>query len=1053
MFETRKKLRISSILAALVMMLLPMLAYAQNTINVSGVVTDAAKQPVIGATVMVKGSVTGVPTDLDGRYSIQAPSNGVLEFSCVGMTTQTVNVNGKSTINVVLQEDNTFLESVVVVGYGTQKRGTITGAVAGIDSENLLKTKTENPQNMLTGRVAGLRVWQKSAEPGTYSANMDIRGLGSPLVVIDGVPRTVEDFQRLTPADIENVSVLKDASAAIYGVRGANGVVLVTTKGGGAGKAEVSYNGSFTFQTPSKMPALCNAYQAMTLYNEMNWNNINGGSVVFSEKDFADFANGTRTETDWNNLVLAKMSPQHQHDLSISGGTEKVQYYIGMGYLYQEGFFKSGDLNYNKFNLRSNVTAELAKGLKANLNLSGYLDERHNPYTSSVNIIRNYWKQGVLFPAYADPEGTMLNYDGLDLEMNTIAMMTSDISGHRLYNQKNVNAAASVEYDFGTITDALQGLKIKGLLSYDFRFDDNETYRKEYYQYAYDKISGEYIQKLYADSSPSQLERRNYQKEQKLGQVTLSYDRTFADKHKVGALFGYEAQKRDGDNYYSFGELAFSSPYFTALSSDNQMVGMATDSGNFYELMYQALIGRVNYAYDDKYIVEAQFRYDGSSKFAPGHQWGFFPSVSAAWRISEESFIKETAAGDVINQLKLRASYGVLGDDSGLNYEWISGYTYNPVGNDKGYYNSLANGYMFGDKYVFGVDTKPLPNTNITWYTSRTFNIGVDVELWNGKLGATFDYFHRKRSGLFGQNSSDLPTVVGASAPMENVNSDSHFGLEMELSHRNRVGDFSYGIKGIVTITRQKYLTFVQNGNYPNSYEKWRNDNMNNRYQGVQFGLTGNGRYESWADIWNSDVYVENNALPGNYKYEDWNGDGEISGLDRHPYAYDQTPWLNYSLAFDFQWKNLDFSMLLQGTAMGSMSYQEPLYRIWGSNGGGTLQQYWDRWHPVDPSADPWNPSTEWVSGYYAYTGTYPDMNSSFNRVSTAYLRLKQIEIGYTLPKFQKAQNFGLRIFANAYNPLTLTGVKFVDPEHPDSDLGRLYPLNKTYTIGLNLTF
>ena len=391
-----------------------------------------------------------------------------------------------------------------------------------------------------------------------------------------------------------------------------------------------------------------------------------------------------------------------------------------------------------------------------------------------------------------------------------------------------------------------------------------------------------------------------------------------------------------------------------------------------------------------------------------------------------------------------------------MNYEWISGYTFRggeTPDDGKGWYQGYAPGYMFNGNFVYSVDPSSLPNQNITWLRSTTFNIGADFEAWKGKLGASFDYFQRVRSGIFSRNSVGLPTIVGTSAPYENLDSDSHLGLELELYHKNRVGELSYEVKAMMSVTRQKHLVASQNGGYGNSYEKWRNDNMNNRYQGVQFGYEAAGRYESWEDIWSYDIYKENNLLPGDYKYLDWNGDGEINGYDAHPIAFDQTPWMNYSLSFNLAWKGLDFSMLWQGSALGSMKYSEPLYNIWGSTGGGTLVQYLDRWHPAETGADIYDPETEWIPGYYGFTGHYPDENSSFNRVSTAFLRLKSVEIGYTIPEFKKAQNFSLRVYANAYNPLTITAVKFVDPEHPDSDMGRMYPLNKTYTIGLSLSF
>ena len=1046
------------ILLVLAIMVMPVVTFAQSVITVTGTVTDDTDQPVIGASVMVKGSTTGVPTDLDGKYSIDVPADAVLEFSSVGLRTVDMPVNDRAVINVVLDTDNTFLESVVVVGYGTQKKGSISGAVSAVNNDDIIKTKSENVQNMLTGRIAGLRVYQKSAEPGSYKNDMDIRGMGTPLVIIDGVPRDVADFQRLNSADIENVSVLKDAAAAIYGLRGGNGVILVTTKKGNEGKAKVSYNGSFTFQTPSRMPELASVVDAMTVYNEKGMNAVHNGALAFREDLVEQYRSGALSGEDWNSIILADWSPQTQHDLSISGGTEKIQYYVSMGYTFQDSFFKSGDLNYSKYNLRSNISAELVKGLKLDLNIAGMLDQQNNPYFSSVDIIREYWRQGPLIPAFIDDAQTMYNGQGILDMKNPAAMMTSDVSGYRQYDKKTFQTSATLSYDFGTITDALKGLKAQGMFSYDYRIDDNEIFRKEFSLYVLDENSTDsYVSQAFP-SHTNQLRKENYTKQQTLWNVTLNYDREFG-KHHVGALIGYEAQVRKGDNYYALADLALGSPTLTAVNGQNQTVGLDNGLANLYDIAYQSLIGRVNYNYDDRYLIEGQFRYDGSSKFAPGHQWGFFPSVSAAWRISEEPFFKDSALS-FINQLKLRVSYGVTGDDNAkdFNYQWVSGYTYQGgQTSDKGWYNVYAPGYIFGGEWVYGANPQPLANLDISWLTMNTFNAGIDFEAWNGKLGASFDFFRRVRKGMMAASNTELPTVVGATAPWRNANTDCHFGLELELSHRNKVGDFSYEIKGIATITRQRVIHDVSIREFGNRYDAWRNDNLTNRNQGVQFGYEGAGRYESWEDIWSYPIYKENSTLPGDYKYVDWNGDGEISGLDEHPYAYDQNPWLNYSLDFRFGWKNLDFSMLLQGSALGSYCYEEALYNIWGnaSGAGGVLEQYLDRWRPANGSYDIYDPSLEWVSGYYAYTGHYPSDKSDFNRVSTAFLRLKSIEIGYTLPKFKSPamKDFGLRIYFNAYNPLTITKLKFVDPEHAGDDLGRMYPLNKTYTIGLNLSF
>lgn len=1027
-------------------------AQAQDIV-VKGTVTDKSGEPIIGATIAASQGKAKAVTDIDGNYTISVPSNSHIIVSYIGMKPSNIAVAGKREINVTLQDDVNQLQDVVVVGYGTQKRGSITGSVAAVKGDEMIRTKTENPQNMLTGRVAGVRVWQKSAEPGSYNAAFDVRGMGTPLVIIDGVPRDMADFQRMSADDIQDISILKDASASIYGLRSANGVVLVTTKKGQAGRTKVSYNMAYTIQQPKSMPKLLDPYKTMTLYNERNLNNVYGGSKKYTDEMFEDFRNGTRTTTDWNDLVFAKTTPQTNQNITISGGNDKTQFFVSFGAFYQEGFFKSGDLNYHKYNVTSNITTEVLRGLKASLNINAMTDKQNNPWCTSTDIIRNYWRQGVLYPAYADDAHTMLNYDGLDLEENTVAKMTASVSGYRRYKKSQMLTSGSLEYDFGTLLPQLKGLTAKAMFSYDYHLDNNTLYRKQYYQYAYDKTTQTYTQKLYAPSSPSQLRREHYDTQQFLTQFMLNYNRDFG-KHSVGGVIGMETQRRTGDNFYALRNLAFSSPYLFNGVEEGQMGNSYPAS--VYSANYNAFIGRLNYSFANRYLVEGQFRYDGSSKFADGHRWGFFPSVSLGWVVSEEPWFRKLHFLDGIDQLKLRASYGEMGDDSGASYDWVAGYTYPSTNSNaaSGYYNQYAPGAVFGGKFIYGATPMSIPNELISWYKAKTLNLGVDFNLKNQLFGFSLDYFDRKMTGLYEYRNSTFPTVIGATAPRENANSSRNFGLELELRHHNQIGrDFVYNIKGIATITRQKYLTAIQNGPYSNAYDQWRNDNLNNRYQGVQFGYEGNGRYQSWTEIWDDNIYHEKDVLPGDYKYQDWNGDGEISSLDEHPYAFDQTPWMNYSISFDFAWRGLDFSMLWQGSALGSMSYEEPLYSIWGDNGGGALEQYWDRWHPVDENADPYDPATKWAKGYYAYTGHYPKANSTFNRVSTAYLRLKQIEVGYTLPKWRVLPTLNLRVYANAYNLFTITGVKFVDPEHPSDDLGRLYPLNRTYTIGLQLSF
>ncbi len=1038
--------RIVCLLTMLGIFLLPVLSYAQNPITVTGVVSDGQRQPIIGASVMLKGAKTGAATDMDGRYSITVPDNAVLEFSYLGMVTQSVPVGGRKTINVLLEEDVNYLDAAIFVGYGTQKKGSLTGSVVAVSGDDMVRTKNENPQNMLTGRVPGVRIWQKTAEPGQYNSSLDIRGFGTPLVIIDGVERGMSDFQRLSPSDIENVSVLKDAAAAIYGLKGGDGVVLVTTKSGSAGKTRVTYDGNFTFQTPASLPRQMDALSSMLLVNERSMGGVEGGAPEFPEEKIAPYRDGRAKGTDWNSLIIQDMAPQTRHDLSISGGSDKIQFYVGLGYFFQEGFWKSGDTKYDKFNLRSNITAQIANGLKFRLNLSGYSELLKNPLDDPELIIRYWWKQSTVWDAYADPAQTMLNYQDLELEWNSVARIYTDISGHRKNDRKSFNIAPSLTYDFEAITPALQGLSAKVLFSYDYRISQDERYRKEYYQYAYNPLTQTYESKLYAASSPSQLTRTDTVNYSWLLQSLLQYDRTFS-KHHVGAMVGWEIQKKFADGWRGWGDLAFASPYFKALSVDNHNLAQTT----LTEYAYESLIGRLNYNFDERYLIEGQFRYDGSSRFAPGHKWGFFPSVSAGWRISQEPWFKSSPLS-FINQLKLRASYGILGAD-GSTYEWITGYTYPAATlSDNGYYTSNAPIYYLGS-WVMRADPKALANENVTWYRNYTFNAGIDFEAWQGLFGFSFDYFYRYRWGLLGQNTGDFPTIVGATPPLENLNSDCHFGFELELSHRHRIGQFRYQAKMMMSITRNKRLYWYNTTHYANSYDAWRNDANNQRYQGLKFGYEVIGQYQSWEDIWTYDINKGNGVRPGDFKYLDWNGDGTIDGQDAHPYSYQGTPWMNFSLSLDGSWRNLDFSILLQGAALGSVKFGEPQLSIWGQHGGGMLEQFADRWHPSVVTNDVYDQTLTWIPGTYAYGGNSPDENSDFNVQPIDYLRLKAIEIGYTLPKISALKDLTLRIYANAYNPFTITGVKYIDPEHPADSYGRLYPLNKSYTIGLNISF
>jgi len=943
---------------------------------------------------------------------------------------------------MVLQEESIGIEEVVAVGYGTQKKATLTGAVSAIKGADIVTTKNENAQNMLTGKISGVRVTQKTSEPGAFNNNFDIRAMGSPLIVIDGIPRTSADFQRLDPNDIDNMSVLKDASAAIYGVRAANGVVLVNTKKGANNKLELNYSGSFTWQVPSGMPATVDAIGYMTLRNEAAMHNLNGGSPTFNDQQFDDYKTGVKKSTDWYPLVFANYAPQTMHNLSATGGNDRTTYYIGMGYQSQDGFFKSNDLKYKKYNVRSNISTKITDRLTLDLNLNLVMDQQDRPYQDSWWIIRSFWRQGPQIPAYANNDPTK-PYHGLIEGDNPISFMDKNIVGYRQYNTKWIQSSASLKYDI----PGVKGLFVKGLFSYDYNTSNNNIFQKEYNQYRYDEASDTYTK--FTRQSPNRISREAYFKTQTLAQASLNYDGTF-NKHKVGALVLWEAQKRTGDNFSAQRDLGLQLPYLFAGVATGQLATMNSNADALYQNSNLALVGKFNYAYDNKYLAEFLFREDGSSKFAPGSQWGFFPAASLGWRISEEKFIKDVAALSFITQLKLRASYGKTGDDGASSYQFVSGYNY-PTGTDS---RNFTGGYLFDGSFNASADNKGIPNPNITWYTAKTFDVGVDFEAWNGLFGATADYFSRNRQGLLATRNGGIPTVVGAGLPQENLNSDRTYGFDLELSHKNHIGAFNYNVKGMFSLARIKRL-YVERGAIGSSWNNWRN-NQNDRLQGIQAGLQGDGQYQSWEEILSSPTYTGRGTIIGDYKYQDWNGDGEINGNDAHPTRFNQYPWMNYSMIFDASYKGFDINFLLQGSAMSSLVYGEQLRQpMWGNGESGAMVQFMDRWHPVDPKADPYDPKTVWASGHYAYTGTLPDENSTFNVENSAYLRLKSIELGYTVPSrwITKVGVKNLRVSVNAYNVFTLTKVDYVDPEHPNDTYGYLYPLNKTYSVGLNIKF
>ena len=1024
-----------------------------QTKTITGVVTDKVTgESIIGASISVIGTSFGTITDIDGKFTLDLPPNSTFSVSYLGYVTQRINTGNELNFNILLQVDETNLEEVVVVGYGTQKKVTLSGAVSAINNKELETTKNESVLNMMTGKIPGLRVKQNSSEPGKFENSYDIRGMGNPLVIIDGVPRGY--LERMDANEIESISVLKDASAAIYGVRSANGVILVTTKKGSKNKKmDINYSFNQGWQQFLNVPKSVNVEQFFELSNEKKfrqWNmdNFRGnGQPRFNESDMEPFLSGRFQSPDWMDLVMKDLSTQYQHNVSVDGGSEKIDYFFNLGYMKQVGAFKSNDLYYDRWNFRANVNAQINDRLKFGAMLSGFTDAKHEPNQSVWEVFKLSWNADPRNIPYANnnPEYPNIIMD----DKNPIVVTDSDKAGYKINGKHMFQGQLSLDYDI----PGIEGLTARGMYSYDYFVEDRTEYKKAVTLYTYDPDNDTYLPKVTngSGSNNSDQLRRDYGTSYSTTmQLSLNYNRTFNDVHNVSVLGLFEEGYGKGDGFWAQRYMSMPLEYLFAGDDSGQQGGM--DKGSVWENVNQAWIGKLNYDYAGKYIGEFSFRYDGSCKFIQKQRWGFFPSGSIGWRISEESFIRDNSNLEFINNLKVRASYGKLGDDGTTGWLYLSGYDY------------TDHGSIFDGQFIKGVSSK-VPNPFITWYTSKTFNVGIDADLWNGLFGFSFDYFNRDRDGLLAKPTADLPELVGMDLPDENLNSDRTRGMELVLSHKNQIGDLRYYVNAHLSSTRTmtRYHEEVRKGN---SYKNWKESQMN-RYTDIWWGKKYGGQFTSYEEIYRHLINTgggNQNHVPGDYYFEDWNGDGEINEKDERPIATYKLPLLNFGVTIGAEWRGFDLNMLLQGVGRSYVQYEEQLSTplMWDRN---ALDIFLDRWRTKIPGANVFDPSTEWIPGYYPSMGS-PDFegsNSTRAVQNASYLRLKTIELGYTIPQklISKVGIKGLRLYVSGYNVLTFTGLKNSDPEHPGKsapgeswgEAGYKYPINRSYNVGAKVTF
>lgn len=998
----------------------------QVDIVVSGKVTDAKGETLPGVSIKLKGTAIGATTDLEGRYTINVPDNSsILVFTYIGYVTKEVVVNDQTSINVKLEAADTALEEVVVVGYGTQKKVNLTGAVSTITSEKLSVVPSANVSTLLYGNLPGLIPLQRSGEPGLDDVSLSIRGFSNALVVVDGI--VGRDFSRLDPTEIESITILKDAaSAAVYGVSGGNGVILVTTKKGNIGKPMFNYTMNYGVQNVTKYPEFVNSEEYAILKNEAAVNL--GGKPIYSPDEIQKFRDGTDPNYpnfDYYDYMVRDNPPQMQQNFSVRGGSEKIKYFFLLGQFSQASMWKGGNQDYAKYNFRSNVDVNITDNLDISVSLGGRVEDRNNLIQSSYLMAS--WMQyswPIFNPKTPDGKIASTNY-GLT------AYLDRDLTGY-IKDQRNVyEGALSVNYKIPFVP----GLSANVTAARDMYLRDEKQWLKKYNTYTWNETKQ--TSTMVGSRGVDQLILNNWKSSASRIQSSLNYGRSFAGAHNLKGLLLYEVSEDQATNFQAARtnyvvpiDQIFAGP---DLGKSNS--GGASDNGR------ESYVGRLNYDYSGKYLFEYSFRYDGSAKFPPERRWGYFSGVSAGWRISEESFIKDNFTA--IDNLKLRGSWGKLGSDNTGNFQYLTGYTY-PSGN-----------YILGGGVVTsGMVDSGTPNPNITWEESQIFDLGVDLSLWKGLLEIEADIFYRKRAGLLARRTTQLPSTYGATLPFENLNSDDARGFEILLGHRSNIGEIKYGLSTNLSFSRLKQRHLEQR-TFNSQYDGWRN-NGEDRWNNLYWGYKAIGQFQSNEDIYSSpiqDARANSTLRPGDIKYDDFNMDGVINADDVQIIGRGGTPEINYGLGLNATWKRITVDMNWQGASHFNVQQQHFLIQPF-ANGMNAYAYFMDRWHREDLS----DPSSKWIPGKYPATindgAPNNKLNSSFWLLDATYLRLKSLSISYNLEsEFLKRYGVqGLAVALSGQNLLTFSKLGAIDPETPSGRLS-YYPQQKTYNIGMNIKF
>ena len=1008
---------------------LPVLADSnlQQQKALSGKVTDINGAGLPGVSVVVKGTTSGVVTDIDGKFSIQnITENSTLQFSFIGMKKQEVQFIGQSNLDIILVEETVGLEEVVAVGYGTQRKGNLTGSVSIMKAEKMVIAPVSNISNAMVGQLPGLVAKQTSGQPGADAANISIRGFGNALVLVDGVESSMNNID---PNQIESVSILKDGAASIYGARAGNGVILITTKRGNDEKPIITLNSSFSEQGVTAMPVPADAGQLTEMQREI-W--LQGGSVgtaPWTEEQVQKFKDGSDPvnypNTNWYDMVFRDWAPQQQHNISVRGGSDKIKYYGFIGFMDQETMIKTGGGGYKRYNMQSNIDAKITKDLTMRLDFSGAYEKRKFPIRGVENN-GSAWQDLYTTRPYflgSFPDPSKLAWGGSDVG-SVLGSTNMDLTGYKAQDNKDIKATVSLEYNIPWV----KGLSAKALLNYSEASVFAKNFSKKTSFYTYDPASQVYTYKM-AFPGTTDLIQSYLVSPRVLQNYSLNYVNNFKD-HRISAIVIYESINYRSD-YFNAARINFLTTSIDQLFAGGTV--NQTNTGTASEMGRKSVISRFNYSYKDKYLVETILRADASAKFPEDSRWGYFPGVSLGWVMSQESFMK---GAEWLDNFKIRASYGQSGNDAVGNFQYLAGYQF-------------ADLYAYNSVSQQGIVSKGIANPYLTWEEMTIYNGGFDYSLWNRKLYGSVDGFYRLRDGIPATRMNSLPSTFGASLPQENLNSISDRGFEFSIGTSGKTsGGFTYDISANISYSRAKWEKYDEPVYI--DPDQARISTKTGRWTDEVWGYQSVGLFTAQEQITNLpyDLDLKGNTTVkvGDLNIADTNGDKKIDWKDQIVIGKGTSPHWMMGSSISLNYKNFDLQALLQGAFGYSTNCA-----LRGRYGGVFSQRFYEtRW--TEATNDP-NALTPRIGG-----GNYNRSTSDFYYKNSLYVRLKTFALGYTLPK-QWLSAVGiqqLRIYASGTNMLTFNKLaKYeIDPEAAmDVDALRLYPQQKVMSIGLNLSF